>query len=184
MHPRLTLIAAAAAFFAAATAQLSIVVPGGPNLWWVASAENNIVWTCQTSPYQNFTILVANQNTQILSAPIAIVAIENNYDCSKIITPLQANQPVGTGYMVQFANTLNQSDIYAQSQPFEIKAAGSTYPASSATPTATGTSTTSGTAAGGAATNTPSKSAAATNVKWPVAGLGLAAAGALLGLVA
>jgi len=54
---------------------------------------------------------VANQNTQILSAPIAIVAIENNYDCSKIITPLQANQPVGTGYMVQFANTLNQSDV-------------------------------------------------------------------------
>lgn len=184
MYSRLTLAATATALFAAAIADLAVVVPGGSNLWWVSNAENNIVWTCEGSPYSNFTVLIANANTQILSAPMAFIAIENNYDCSKTITPEQTNQPAGTGYVIQLANTLNSTDIYAQSQPFEIKAAGSPYPASSATPTATGTSVSSSTTVAAAATSTPSKGAATTNVKWSAAGLGLAAVGALFGFMA
>jgi len=187
MYSRFTLAATAAALFGVAVAgDLTVVVPGGPDLWWVDKSQNNIVWTCQDSPYSNFTILVANQNTQVLSSPIAIVAIENNFDCSKIITPDQANQPPGTGYIIQLANILNETDVYAQSQPFEIKALGAAYPASSATPTASGTST--GSAAGGSAssTGTPSgkSNAAVSNVKWSATGLGLAAIGALFGFMA
>jgi hypothetical protein len=182
MYPHLTL-AIATALFGAATAQLSIVAPGGPDLWWVDNAENNIVWTCANSPYSNFTVLVANQSPQVLSSPIAIVAIENNYDCSKTITPQQANQAPGTGYMIQLANTLNETDVYAQSQPFEIKAAGAAYPASSATPTATGTSTGT-TAAGAAATSASTTGAASSNAKLSAAGFGLAAVGALFGFMA
>jgi hypothetical protein len=183
MYSRFTLAATAAALFGAAVADLKVVVPGGSDLWWVAKSQNNIVWTCQDSPYSNFTILIANQNTQVLSSPIAIVAIENNFDCSKTITPDQANQPPGTGYMVQLANILNETDVYAQTQPFEIKALGAAYPASSATPTATGTS--SGSAAGGSAstgTSTPKSNAAVS--KWSATGLGLAAIGALFGFMA
>jgi hypothetical protein len=86
MYSRLTLAATAAALFGAATADLSVVVPGGSDLWWgesskvgpygcrrltvigslafdvrfcvlVDNAQNNIVWTCQGSPYANFTVL-------------------------------------------------------------------------------------------------------------------------------
>jgi len=180
---RLTLAASVAALFGAATADLQVIVPGGPSLWWIAKSQNNIVWTCQGSPYQNFTVLIANQNPQVLTAPIAIIAVEDNFDCSKTITPDQANQPVGTGYIVQLANTLNSTDVYAQSEPFEIKAFGAAYPASSATPTATGTSASS--AAGGAssASSTPSHGAAASNSKLSTAGFGLAAIGAFFGFM-
>ncbi|OBZ78457.1 hypothetical protein A0H81_02479 [Grifola frondosa] len=130
-----------AAFVGNAVAQLSIITPGGPDLWWVASSINTLSWTCQTSPYQTFTVLIANSNPTIQSAPQAIIAIENNFDCSKTITQDQSNQVAATGYTIQLANPLNNTDIYAESQPFEIKAVGSAYPASSATPTATGTNT-------------------------------------------
>jgi len=188
MYSRFALAATAAAIFGAATADLQVVVPGGPDLWWVAQSENNIVWTCDDSPYGNFTILVANQNPAILSSPIAIVAIENNYDCSKTITQEQANQAPGTGYMIQLANILNETDVYAQSQPFEIKALGSEYPASSATPTATGTQT--GSAASGSSSTTStasgssSKGAASSNTQISLAGLTLAAVGAVFGFMA
>jgi hypothetical protein len=184
MYSRLTLAATAAALFGAATADLSVVVPGGPDLWWVDNAQNNIVWTCQGSPYANFTVLVANQNPKVLSSPIAIVAVENNFDCSKTITPDQANQAPGTGYMIQLANTLNETDVYAQSQPFEIKAAGAEYPASSATPTASGTSSASASGGAASASSSPSKGAAASSAKLSAAGLGLAAVGALFGFMA
>jgi len=185
VHFRLAFAVTAAALLRAVTADssgLSIIVPGGPELWWVGDAENNIVWTCQTSPFMNFTVLVANQNPKILAAAIAVIAIENNYDCSKTIIPDQSNLTAATGYIVQFANTLNETDVYAQSQPFEIKAPGSTYPASSATPSASGTST--GTASSPpSASSSTSKGAAASNAKLSAAGLGLAAIGALLGLM-
>ncbi|EPQ53529.1 hypothetical protein GLOTRDRAFT_17384, partial [Gloeophyllum trabeum ATCC 11539] len=125
-------LAAAAALFGVANADLSILAPGGPNLWWVASSTNTLLWTCKDSQYQNFTILVANSNPSILSAPQAIIAVQNNYDCSKTITDSQSGYPPATGYTVQLANPLNSTEIYAQSQEFEIKPLGSAYPASSA----------------------------------------------------
>jgi len=182
MYSRLTLAAIATALFGVATAQLTIIAPGGPDLWWVANAENTIVWTCQTSPHSDFTVLVANQ---ALTSPIAIIAIENNFDCSKTITSDQVNQAPGTGYTIQLANTLNSTDVYAQSLPFEIKAADAAYPATSATPTASGTSNSTGTAAGGAATASASRqTGASSNAKLSTAGFGLAAVGALFGFMA
>jgi hypothetical protein len=159
---------------------LSIVSPGGDGLWWVAKSQNNIVWTCQTSPVGNFTILVANSDPKVLVAPIAIVAIENNFDCSKTITQDQANQAPGTGYTIQLANPFNETDIYAQSQPFEIKALGAAYPASSATPTASGTSTgssTTTTSSSSTSTHTGAASGLTTSI-----GFGVGAAVAVLGL--
>lgn len=184
VHFRFAFAVTVAALLKAATADsgLSIVVPGGSELWWVGDASNNIVWTCQTSPFSNFTVLVANQDPKILASPIAVIAIENNYDCSKTIIPDQSNLTAATGYIVQFANTLNETDVYAQSQPFEIKAPGSTYPATSATPSASGTST--GTASSAAsASSSPSAGAAASNAKLSAAGIGLAVIGALLGFM-
>lgn len=145
----------------------------------VAQSSNTLAWTCDTSTYSNFTVLsvtlvflvhveltlrlsssLANSNPSILVQPIAIIAIEPNYDCSKTITQQQASQPPSTGYTVLLANPLNSSDVrafsftfvscwysvifleqvYATSQSFEIKALGSSYPATSASSSPTGTS--------------------------------------------
>ncbi|KAG2140691.1 hypothetical protein DEU56DRAFT_289970 [Suillus clintonianus] len=151
MFRRLAL--AFAALLSVVSAQLTITSPG-PNDWWVASSLNTISWTCSTSPYQNFTILLANSNTAVLPAPLAIIAVQYNYDCSKTITQQQSAQPAGTGYTVQFASTLNSTDIYAQSEPFEIKALGSSYPTTTSTAGSTATGTASGSAGAAQATTT------------------------------
>jgi hypothetical protein len=172
---------------AAGTGNLTIISPGGSNLWWVANSQNNIVWTCQESPYGTFTVLVANSDPKILAAPIAIIAIENNYDCSKEITQDQANQAAGTGYTIQLANPLNNTDVYAESQPFEIKPLGSTYPPASATPSASGTQTASETGASASASSTSassSKNGSTTSAKISAAGLGLAMVAAAIAFTA
>ncbi|KAI0659313.1 hypothetical protein C8Q70DRAFT_987097 [Cubamyces menziesii] len=134
---------------------LTILSPGGPNLWWVAESDNVVTWTCQTSPYTNFTVLIANSNPTILPSPLAFLGQQANYDCSKLITKDQVNQPPATGYTIQLADVFNSSHIYAESEPFEIKNLGSAYPASSATPTGTGSMSQTG-SAGSSASQTGS----------------------------
>ncbi|EIN08774.1 hypothetical protein PUNSTDRAFT_52260 [Punctularia strigosozonata HHB-11173 SS5] len=188
MFARLLVASAVAALAGVASADLQVLAPGGPDLWWVAQSVNTILWNCQESQFQNFTILIANSNPTILVQPQAIIAIEENFDCSKTITEQQANFTVASGYTIQLANTLNTTDIYAESQPFEIKSLGSTYPASSATPTATGTSTASGSnsasASGsptsGSDSSATSKASSASSIQF--SGV-LALAAAALGLV-
>jgi len=185
VYARTALAATAAALISAvASADLSIVVPGGPDLWWVAQSQNNIVWTCDDSPYSNFTVLIANTDVKVLTAPIAIIAIQSNYDCSHTITQDQANQPPGTGYMIQLADPFNSTHVYAQSQPFEIKALGAEYPASSATPTATGTQTGSAASSAASATSSTAASKGAASSTKLSAGLGLAAVAAFFGIMA
>jgi len=176
MLPRFAFAATVSALFIAAAADLKIISPGGPDLWWVAKSQNVISWTCNESPYGNFTILVANKNPAILVAPMAVVAIENNFDCSKTITQDQASQAPGTGYTIQLANILNQTDVYAESQEFEIKPLGAAYPAASATPTSAKASATGSGAAPAASTKS-----SATGLKASLA-FGVAVAAAVLGV--
>ncbi|KAI1798047.1 hypothetical protein LXA43DRAFT_1056290 [Ganoderma leucocontextum] len=131
-----------------AAAQLSILTPGGPDLWWIAQSDNVITWTCKTSPYTNFTVLIINSDPNVLVSPLAFIAQQNNFDCSELITKDRINLTPATGYAIQLADPLNNTNVYAQSQPFEIKALGAAYPASSATPTAVATGSISGSAAG------------------------------------
>ncbi|KAM5536743.1 hypothetical protein V8D89_009582, partial [Ganoderma adspersum] len=133
----------------AAQAQLSVLSPGGPNLWMVSESDNVVSWTCKTSPYPTFTVLIANSDVSVLATPQLFVAQQTNFDCSKLITKDQMNLKPATGYSIQLADPLNNTNVYAQSQPFEIKPFGSAYPASSATPTtAVATSTNTGSTSG------------------------------------
>ncbi|KAI0726589.1 hypothetical protein C8Q72DRAFT_519334 [Fomitopsis betulina] len=177
-----TTFATLAAIVTGASAQLSILAPGGPNLWWVSGEVNDITWTCETSPYQNFTVLLDSSDQTILASPYAFVANQPNYQCSVEIYATQlAKFPAAQGYTIIFANILNSSDVYATSQPFEIKADGSEYPASTATPTGTGTATSSATSSGSSATQSGSgEKSAAGALTVPMGGLALV--GAVLGL--
>ncbi|KAG6853192.1 hypothetical protein C0991_006223, partial [Blastosporella zonata] len=121
---------------------------------------------------------------QSLTAPLAIIGIENNYVCSQTITQDQLTAPAGTGYTILFANTLNQTEIWATSEPFEIKALGSAYPTTTpgiGSSTAAGASATSGSsAAKSTATTVATKGNGAIGLK---AGGVLGVVGAVLGLV-
>ncbi|KAI0766318.1 hypothetical protein BC629DRAFT_1596469 [Irpex lacteus] len=194
MFTRLAVAAASvASLFAGATAQdnssssgLTIYSPGGSDLWWVASSINVVSWTCQTSPFSNFSVVLANQDPTKWPN-LTIISIESNFDCSKEITPDQQAAPAGTGYIIQFVNTLNSTDIYATSQPFEIKAAGAAYPATTALPpgastsgsSPSGSATASGSASSPSATGGTQKSGAV--MKNSAAGV-VAAGAAALGL--
>uniref|UniRef100_A0A0W0EUK1 Uncharacterized protein n=1 Tax=Moniliophthora roreri TaxID=221103 RepID=A0A0W0EUK1_MONRR len=143
-----------------------ILRPGADN-WWVAKSDNVLEWDCKSSSIQQYTV---------------VIAIQNNADCSKLVTQQQMTMPAATGYKIQFANTLNQSDVYSESEEFEIKPLGSAYPSSSAGgaagPTGSGTGT-----AESANTTGGSGSNAASGLQTPLT-LGVAAVGVFIGLLA
>jgi len=173
--------------------QFEILSPGGPNLWWVAQSQNVISWACHTNPPAStnnaFQLLLNNSNPTVLTSAEAIVASVPNADCSFVVTQQQANLTPGTGYTLVFADPIDQTKVYAVSQPFEVKALGATYPATTATPTETfstqnGASSTGSSAGSSSATSTSqSKSnGALTSFKVSAAGV-LAAVGAAIGML-
>jgi len=172
MFSKLSVFATVATLAAMANAQLQVISPGGPNLWWVAKSSNTLSWNCQQSQVQNFTIVLTNSNVTILNGALPIIAIENNFDCSKTITQQQADLPIATGYKVQLANPLNNTQVYAESDFFEIKPLGSAFPDPSSTPTAGGsTSSTGSSTAGASPTGDSSSKNGAISAKSSVAGL-------------
>ena len=54
---------------------------------------------------------IANTSPSVLTSPLAFVAQQNNYDCSELITKDQVNLTPGTGYIIQLANPLNNTDV-------------------------------------------------------------------------
>ncbi|KAG8720030.1 hypothetical protein FRC08_001323 [Ceratobasidium sp. 394] len=56
-------------------AQLTITEPSSER-WWVAQSQNTLRWTCNTSPYTNWTVLITNLDATILSGPLALIAIQ------------------------------------------------------------------------------------------------------------
>jgi len=176
---RLALTTAVAALVAVASAQLQVVAPSS-KIWWVAKSQNVIKWTCDKSQYSNFTVLIVNSDKNVLSGPLAFIAIQPNADCSKLVTQQQADQNAGTGYRIQLANPFNNTDVYAESEPFEIKPLGATYPEQEAPPT---------NVSGNATTNSSnSNSNGSESLSFSrlgfSAGFGLAAIGTVLGLLA
>ncbi|KAG8733969.1 dual specificity protein kinase kns1 [Ceratobasidium sp. 423] len=129
--------------------QLTITEPSSER-WWVAQSINTLRWNCEQSTYTNWTVLITNPDATILSGPLALIAIQWNYDCSKSITPGAELKPA-TGYVMQFANALNSTEVWASSQPFEVKAVGSTYPPEYSTTGVPGTTATGSSSNGTAA---------------------------------
>jgi hypothetical protein len=141
---------------------------------------------------------------------MAIIPVQQNFQCSILVTQDQANQPAGTGWQIFFADILNITNVslhlayttvlclnndssffflsqyLAMSDPFEIKPLGSAYPAQTTTNVSVATNTASGSGSGTApsATTTP-KSGAASLVPhgvWAAAGTGLGAIALVAGL--
>ncbi|KAG6878180.1 hypothetical protein C0992_008515 [Termitomyces sp. T32_za158] len=139
---KFTRLATVAALAASAAADWEIFSPSS-DVWWGTDSH---VWKIDPAAlaHPTFTVLVANsvrpppsfpphplsycRDPKVLTSPLAILSIENNFDCSKTITADQLNAAPGQGYTIQLANPLNSTDVFVSSKPFEIKPLGSTYP--------------------------------------------------------
>ncbi|KZS97058.1 hypothetical protein SISNIDRAFT_493303 [Sistotremastrum niveocremeum HHB9708] len=131
---------------------LTITEPSS-DIWWVKGSANTVAWTCHSTTLTNFTLVALNPNTQLLSGPDALIAQLNNFDCSETITP---TFDVGTGYQLALGNPFNETDFYAVSEPFEIRAAGSTYPTVTTTDLGGSSTSSSGSATSTGSTSAPS----------------------------
>ncbi|KAJ7152699.1 hypothetical protein C8R43DRAFT_1127154 [Mycena crocata] len=126
---------------AISTGGLKILAPGGPDLWWLKDQDNNVVWTCGESTFTQFTLTINNPDTKLLTDSTALIAVEQNFNCAQTVAATLFSAPLGTGYFLRMANILNSTDIYAESDPFEIKALSAGYPLASATPVDTASAT-------------------------------------------
>ncbi|KAJ7194498.1 hypothetical protein B0H12DRAFT_1170528 [Mycena haematopus] len=129
-----TLALVGATYAQTSSGGLSLLVPGGPNLWWLAAQPNNIIWTCGESTFTDFTVWINNSDTTLISAITPLIAIEQNFNCALLVTADLVTMPIGTGYTIVMTDPSNATNVYATSAPFEIKALTAGYPASSATP--------------------------------------------------
>jgi len=163
------------AVFASAT--ITILAPS-QNYWWIANSQNLYSWTCGAAyngGYTNFTVLITNQSPSLFNGPLALVSIQWDYDCSVLLPATSVSLPVGTGYVLSFANVFNQTDIIASSSPFEVKAEGSAYapqPSGVSSATVTASVSATGSASTVSATTSMSKSGA---ISHPHAGYGIVA---------
>jgi len=147
LFTRLPLVVLASTLISA-VAGLKVISPGGSSLWWVANSDNTLTWDCSDKTHAQFNVIIANSNPSVLVAPLPIIPTLDNFVCSKLIASTILNVPAATGYTIQLSNIFNNTDIYASSEPFEIKPVGSTYPDPSATPGAGNSLTSTGTSSG------------------------------------
>ncbi|KAF7349422.1 hypothetical protein MSAN_01732100 [Mycena sanguinolenta] len=117
-----------AAYAQVSTSGLSVLVPGGPDLWWLANQPNNIKWTCEQTAFPDFTIWINNSNTTLLTAITPLIAIEQNFNCDLLVSAELVTMPIGTGYTIVLTDPTNGTNVYASSAEFEIKALSAGVP--------------------------------------------------------
>ncbi|KAI0359506.1 hypothetical protein OH77DRAFT_1517922 [Trametes cingulata] len=105
----------------------------------VLGTTNIVNWTCQTSPFAEFAILL--ESWPAFDGPVMLVENQKNADCtatfnitSELLAPFLRNPgevPLD-GYSVALAELDPQTSepifIYAESQDFELRPAGSSLP--------------------------------------------------------
>jgi len=145
------------ATFAAAQNDFQITNPSTSS-WWVAKSENVLAWDCSSSQAtidNNFTVLINNIDPKVFQGPLAVIAVQSNSACSIDVSQDQVSQPAGTGYVITMADPLNNTNVFATSQQFQIKPLGSLYPSqvSSSASGASGTNAGSGSLPSNSATS-------------------------------
>jgi len=157
-------LVAFASLLAAAPSALATITITGPsaNTYWVQNTSNNITWEFGQGDPNPISITVTNPNTTFLNGPFSIA---EHVDLSnKTFTVTNVTLNVHDGYVINFVNGSNASQIYAQSSAFSVKTPGtpqaSQPAASGASPSATspsgnGSATSSG-ATGSSTSGAPS----------------------------
>ncbi|PAV23656.1 hesp-379 [Pyrrhoderma noxium] len=154
----------AIALLAAASSALAIAIDTpSASSFWVQNTSNTISWSFSSSDPNPIDIVVTNSNSSILNGNFSIARFVDLSNGTFTVTNVTLT--VGTGYVVNFVNTSNSEQVFAQSGTFDVKEPGTT-PASVSSASATATSasgTNSGatSSASGTATDASSTSSAA-----------------------
>jgi len=109
-----------------ATAPLinAITVTGpSSSKWWVFGTSNQITWTFNQGDPTPVSITITNPSSNSLNGAFSISEFVTVSDESFTVTNVTIKP--ATGYVVNFVNSQNTSEIYASSSPFEVKAQGS-----------------------------------------------------------
>ncbi|KAF4576310.1 hypothetical protein EYR36_001090 [Pleurotus pulmonarius] len=177
------------ALLAAASSALAITITSpSQSAYWVQNTSNVIAWTFNSGDTNPIDITVTNSNNSFLNG---IFSIARGVDLTNgSFTVTNVTLVAASGYVVNFVNGTNQSQIFASSSEFDVRTSGTT-PASVSIPAPSPTATTptsgsaSGTAATASGTGTPAPSpeanAAAPLIASGLVPIALSAAMALFG---
>ncbi|KAG1763307.1 hypothetical protein EDD22DRAFT_509720 [Suillus occidentalis] len=176
MFRRLAL--ACAALLSVVSAQLTITSPG-TNDWWVAVVSKHVVVDVHDFPVLELhrSVLSPTRISQFSLHPLPSLLFKKTMTVPKPSPSSNPPKPLAPVTPFCSPNTLNSTDIWAQSQPFEIKALGSSYPTTTSSAGSASTGTASGTAGAAQSTHT-----GGTLAKYVPVGMSMVAALAL-GLV-
>jgi len=106
---------------AVATSAITITFPASDK-YWVYGASNNIYWTYSNGDPSPVSITITNPG--VLSGPFSIA--ENVQTADQVYTVTNTNVTLSptTGYVVNFVNSTNPSQVFTSSPSFEVKPAG------------------------------------------------------------
>lgn len=107
--------------------RFKITAPG-PDWWWVAESPNRLAWTV---PHDSAAIYIDRNDCdrrRCMIWPRKFIAVLHFCDRATTISWRHVALPPARGYVIQFANAFNISDVFAISEEFEIKPRGSAHP--------------------------------------------------------
>ncbi|KAG8988063.1 hypothetical protein FRB90_002986 [Tulasnella sp. 427] len=88
----------------------------------VFGTSNQITWSVNKGDPTPVSVTVTNANADVLNGKFSISEFVQISDMSYTVTNVTLRP--GPGYVVNFINPKNNSEVYASSSPFEVKPAG------------------------------------------------------------
>jgi len=114
---------ALSAFLPAALSNITISDPSS-TLYWVQFQSNTISWGFDQGDPSPISIIITNSNNSFLNGAFSIAQFVDVSQQTFIVSNVTLK--VGTGYVVNFVNPSNASDVFALSDQFEVKPNGTT----------------------------------------------------------
>jgi len=106
---------------AVATSAVTVTFPASDK-YWVYGDSNSIYWTYNNGDPSPVSITITNPG--VLSGPFSIAENVQTADQVYTVTNTNVTLTPTTGYIVNFVNSTNPSQIYTSSPSFEVKPAG------------------------------------------------------------
>ncbi|KAG8842409.1 hypothetical protein FRB96_005430 [Tulasnella sp. 330] len=96
----------------------------GPNSsdYWVFGVTNTITWTYSANDPTPVTVYITNANSSTLNGAFSIA--ENVPTSQQSIEVTNVTLKPGSGYVVNFVNPTNNTDVYATSDAFNVEPQG------------------------------------------------------------
>lgn len=119
-----TLATCALALASVIPSVLGNITIAGPSdkAYWVQFTENNITWSYKQGDPSPISIFISNAEQNLLNGEFSIAEYLDSSIQQFTVTNVTLVQ--GSGFVVNFVNPKNFSEIYASSKPFEVKPEG------------------------------------------------------------